>query len=329
MVVGGRGDRDPKQPCVQVYGADDSRTEDQELRVLMRSVPWNQEAAELVVAEREVHMLPGTVHAFEWLLVEQALHAVLLGNGLEGCHEELLMVGRDVAPFEHRRDLELPWRHLVVPGLGRDPEFEQFTFGVHHESEDPLGDGTEVVVVELLALGRLGAEQCAAGVDQVGTRQKEVSIHQEVLLLGPAEGHDVARVRVTEQPEHTLGVLAHRLLGAQKRGLVIEGLAGHRHENCWYAESIAVRVLQHICRTGHIPAGVPACLEGVAKSAVGEARRIGLTLDECLALELCECRTVARRLEEAVVLLRGQASQGIEDVSVMGRALLQCPILHR
>ena len=104
------------------------------------------------------------------------------------------MVGSDVGPLEHRSDLELAGGDLVVPGLGRDAEFEQLTLGVHHEAEDTLGDGAEVVVVELLAFGRLGAEQGAARVDQVRPRQEEVPVDQEVLLLGAAERHDVVEV---------------------------------------------------------------------------------------------------------------------------------------
>ena len=53
-------------------------------------------------------------------------------------------------------------------GLGRDAELEELALAVHHVGQHPLGDGAEVVVVELLALGGLGAEQRAAGVEQVG-----------------------------------------------------------------------------------------------------------------------------------------------------------------
>ena len=85
------------------------------------------------------------------------------GHPLQRRHQELLVVGGHVGPLEHRGQLELARGHLVVPGLGRDAELEQLALGVQHEGEDPLGDGAEVVVVELLALGRLGAEQRAAG----------------------------------------------------------------------------------------------------------------------------------------------------------------------
>ncbi len=194
VVVGGRGHRHPQQARELVHGADHRGAEHQELRVLVRRVAGHQQAAELRVAQREVDVLARSVDTGERLLVEQALHAVLLGDGLERRHQQLLMVGGDVGPLEHRRDLELAGRDLVVAGLGRDAELEQLTLGVHHEAQHPVGDGAEVVVVELLALGRLGAEQRAARVDQVGAREEEVPVDQEVLLLGTAERHDVVEV---------------------------------------------------------------------------------------------------------------------------------------
>ncbi len=153
----------------------------------MRGIARNQQGAQLVVAQREVDVLAGAVDAGEGLLVEQALHAVLLSDCLEDRHRQLLMVRSDVGPLEHRRQLELAGGHLVVPGLGGNTELEQLALGVHHEAEDALRDSTEVVVVELLAFGRLRAEQCATGVDQVRPREEEVPIDQEVLLLRTAE----------------------------------------------------------------------------------------------------------------------------------------------
>ncbi len=227
------------------------------------------------------------------------------------------------------RDLELAGRDLVVAGLGRDAELEELALGVHHEAEHPLGDRAEVVVVELLALGRLRAEERAPGVEQVGARQEEVAVDQEVLLLGSAVGHDVLGVGVAEEVEHPLGVDRHRLLRAQHRGLVVERLAGHRDEDRRDAQRVAVGVLQHVRRAHHVPAGVAARLEGVAQPTVGEARGVGLALDQGLAGERRERRAVADRVEEAVVLLRGQAGQRVEDVGVVGGALLQGPVLHR
>ena len=329
VVVGRRGDRRAQQTAVLVNRADDGGAEHQELGVVVRVVTRHQQAAELGVAQREVHVLAGAVDAVERLLVEEALHAVLAGDRLEGRHQQLLVVGGLIGALEHRRDLELPGRDLVVAGLGGDAELEELALGVHHEAEHALRDGAEVVVVELLALGGLGAEEGAAGVDQVGAGQVEVAVDQEVLLLGAAVGDDVLGVGVPEEPQHALGVHRHRLLRAQHRCLVVEGLTGHRDEDGRDAQGVAVRVLQDVRRAHHVPAGVAAGLEGVAQPAVRERGRVGLALDQGLARERRERRTVTDRVEEAVVLLRGQAGQRVEDVGVVGRTLLQRPVLHR
>ena len=71
-----------------------------------------------------------------------------------------------------------------MPGLGRDAELEQLALGVHHEAQHPLGHRAEVVVVELLALGRLGAEQRAPGVDQVRPGQEEVPVDRKYSCSG-------------------------------------------------------------------------------------------------------------------------------------------------
>ena len=58
------------------------------------------------------------------------------------------------------------------------------------------GIDAEVVVVELVALRRLGAEQGPAGGHQVGARVEVVLlVDQEVLLLGPDRGEDALRLR--------------------------------------------------------------------------------------------------------------------------------------
>ena len=66
------------------------------------------------------------------------------------------------------------------------------------------GIDAEVVVLELLALGRLGAEERAAGVQQVGPRVEEVLVDQEVLLLGAGVRDDHRGLLVAEQLQDAL-----------------------------------------------------------------------------------------------------------------------------
>ena len=215
------------------------------------------------------------------------------------------------------------WR--VLAGM---PELEQLPLGVEHERQDPLGDGPEVVVVELLALGWLGPEQGPARVEQVGALQEEAAIDQEVLLLGAGKRHHRVRLVVPEQLEDPRRLLGHGLLRAQQGRLVVEGLARHRHEHRRDAQRVAVGVLQDVRGAGDVPAGVAAGLEGGPQATAREARCVGLALGQRLARELGDRRSVAARLQEAVVLLRGEMGQGVEDVGVVGRPLLHRPVLH-
>ena len=70
------------RPPILVHGADDRGAEHQELRVLVRRVAGLEQVALLGVAERPVDVLARAVDAGERLLVQQALHAVLLGHPL-------------------------------------------------------------------------------------------------------------------------------------------------------------------------------------------------------------------------------------------------------
>ena len=52
-----------------------------------------------------------------------------------------------------------------------------------HAGKNTLGNRTKVVIVEFLTLGRGGAEERPARVDEVGTGIEKVAVDQKVLLL--------------------------------------------------------------------------------------------------------------------------------------------------
>jgi hypothetical protein len=87
------------------------------------------------------------------------MESVALGDLLEHLHREHVVVRRDGHLLEDRRELELARRDLVVARLDRDAELPEIVLEVHHEREHALADRTEVVVLELLALRRLRAEE--------------------------------------------------------------------------------------------------------------------------------------------------------------------------
>ena len=154
------------------------------LQVLVRRLARLEQVDARVGAHRPVVVLARAVDAGEGLLVQQADEPVAAGDVLHDLHRQLLVVGADVGVLEDRRDLVLGRRDLVVAGLDRDAELGELVLGLHHAGQHALGDRAEVVVVELLALGRLGAEQRAAGDHEVGALEVVLLVDQEVLLLG-------------------------------------------------------------------------------------------------------------------------------------------------
>ncbi len=191
--------------------------------------------------------------------------------------------------------LVLGWRDLVVAGLDRNAQFAHLQLGLEHEGQHPLGDRAEVVVVELVAFRRLGAEQGAPGGDQVGALEVVLLVDQEVLLLGADRGEDALALLVAEQPQRLDRRARERVHRAQQRDLRVERLAGPGGEGGRDAEQDAVRVLEQEGGGGRVPGGVAARLEGGADAAGREGGGVGLALDQLLAGEAGQRRCLRRR----------------------------------
>jgi hypothetical protein len=215
-----------------------------------------------------------------------------------------------------------------VARLDRHAEARELELAVHHVGEHALGDRPEVVVVELVPLRGLGAEERPARVDQVGALEVVLLVDQEVLLLGPDGREDARRGVVAEQPQRADRRARQRVHRPQQRDLRVERLTGPRRERRRDAEQRAVRVLQEERRARGVPGRVAACLEGRAHAAGRERGGIRLALDQLLARELGERDAVHRGGEERVVLLGREAGERLEDVGEVRGALLERPLLH-
>ena len=108
-----------------------------------------------------------------------------LGHPLERLHEEHLVVGGEVGVLEDRGDLVLARRHLVVAGLDRDAEAVQLALGVGHERQHARGDRAEVVVLELLALGRPAPKSVRSQVIRSGRWKKSSRSIRKYSCSGP------------------------------------------------------------------------------------------------------------------------------------------------
>ena len=193
VIVAGMGHDGPQQARVLMHGPDHGGAEDEELHVGVRRVARIQEVALAGTAQRPVDVLAGTVHAGEGLLVRAGRpcrtsrprgESVIMIN----CWWSVAML----AVSKTGRDFVLGRGHFVVAGLDRHAQLEQLALGLQHEGQHALGNRAEVVVFELLALGRLGAEERAAGRVQVGPREVEVAVDEEIFLLGTGGRGDQA-----------------------------------------------------------------------------------------------------------------------------------------
>jgi hypothetical protein len=308
-------------------GTDSSKTEDQELCVVMGAIPRIEQIPDLA-SERPVDVLARAVHPGEGLLVQQAGHAVFRGDPLELLHDDMLVIVPQIRALVDRRDLELAWRDFIVAGLDRDALFVELVLGFHHESQHPLGDRAEVVVFEFLTFRRLGPEERPPGIEEVGAGEEEISVDQEIFLLGTRRCADHAGVFVAENLEDTLGLYVERLHGTQQWCLVVERFAGPGNKRGRDTESVTVGVFVNVGRTGDIPGRVAARLKGRADAARGKTRRVRLGLDQCAAGELRDGAAGPVGIEEAVVFLCGQAGQREEDVREMGGSLFERPGHH-
>ena len=328
VVLADARDRRAQQGRVVVDGSDHRGAEEQEDQVLVRGGAGLEEVDPRVRAHGPVVVLARAVDAGERLLVQQADEPVAARDVLQHLHRQHLVVDADVRVLEDRRDLVLGRRDLVVAGLDRHAELGQLLLALEHVGQHALGDRAEVVVVELVALRRLGAEQRAARRHQVGALEVVLLVDQEVLLLG-ADGREDLLGALAEQRQGLDGRDRQRLHRAQQRDLRVQRLARPRRERRRDAEQGAVGVLEQERRRARVPRGVAARLEGRADAARRERGRVRLALDELLAGELGDRRAVTRGRVEGVVLLGRRARERLEPVRVVGRAALHRPLLHR
>ena len=170
-------------------------------------------------------MFAAAVDAAIGLFVEQDGKVMLAGNAFHQVHDQLVVVVGQVDVLEDRCQFELVGRHFVVTGLDGDAQFVAFDLQLLHEGCDTRRDGAEIVVFELLVLGRGVSHQRTARQTEVGAGIVKGQVDEEVFLF-PAEVGVYAVDVLVEQLADVGCCLVHGVQGFQQRGLVVQGLAG-------------------------------------------------------------------------------------------------------
>ena len=99
----------------------------------------------------------------------QADQTVLGGDLLHHLHGQQVVVDGHVGGVEDGSQLMLTGSNFVVLGLGGNAQLPQLFVQLLHKLGDLGTNDTEVVLFQLLTLGRGSTEQGAAGEDQVLT----------------------------------------------------------------------------------------------------------------------------------------------------------------
>ena len=167
VIVARKGDRAAQQLLIFVHALDERGEDQQEHGVLAGRLAGGEEVLARVGGKRPVDVLARAVHARKGLFVQQAHKAMTLGDLFHRLHDELVLVARGVGVDVDGSHLVLAGRDLVVLGLGEHAELPQLFVKLLHESADAGTERAEIMVVQLLALRRLGAEQRAAAQTQV------------------------------------------------------------------------------------------------------------------------------------------------------------------
>src|SRR5258706_13276416 len=103
-------------------------------------------------------------------------------------HKKQVMVNGKIYFFKHGSTLKLTRCNFVVASLERYAQFPRFRFKVIHESINAVGNGTEVVVLKLLAFCRRVAKYCSAGNHHIRACIKERNVNQKIFLFYTERG---------------------------------------------------------------------------------------------------------------------------------------------
>ena len=218
----------------------------------------------------------------------QADQTVLGGDLLHHLHGQQVVVDGHVGGIVDGGQLMLAGGYLVVLGLGGHAQLPQLLVQFLHERGHLGADHAEVVLLQLLTLGRGSAEQGAAGKDQILACLVVLLLDKEVLLLGADGGGDVINI-LSEQLQDADGLTGQCVHGAQQGSLFVQCLAGVADESGGDAQ----HVILHESVAGGIPCGVAAGLAGGTQAAGGEGGSIGLAAHQLLAGELHDGGAVA------------------------------------
>ena len=213
---------------------------------------------------------------------------------------------------------------LVMLGLAEDTEAPKLLVEILHEGGDTGTDRTEIVIIQLLTLGRLGTEEGPAGQAKILTLRVQALGQEEVFLLGTDTGDDLPGLIVAKKPQDTDSCSGHSHIGPQQRRLHIQRIAVIREEA---GRDIQATITNKSTGSG-VPGRIATSLKGSTQTAGGERTCVRLATDQLLTGELHDDSAVTGGSDEGIMFLSSDAGHGLEPMSKMGSTLFDRPLLH-
>ena len=149
--------------------------------------------------------------------MKQADHVVFLCDLLHYLHCKLVVVRSDIRGGEDGCQLVLRRRYLVVLRFRQDAKLPKFFVEVSHKRLDSWLDDAEVMIVKLLSLWRLSAEERSSCVYEVLTLIKVLLVNQEVFLFRSNCRSDPRNFLVSEKLQCSQSLFVENFHRLEKR----------------------------------------------------------------------------------------------------------------
>ncbi len=230
VIVARRGNRGTQQVGMFAYCLDGIDEEGEELQVGLWSLTGRQQVLARVGTHAPVVVLAGAVDEGKWLLVEQHTQFVAACNPIHQVHQQLIVIYGNVHLLEYGGTLKLCGCNLVVASTHRNTQLVRLNLEFLHETDYSLRNRAEVVVFQLLPLGRCMAEYGATGEYQVWTSEEQGFVYQEVFLL-PAQSREHLIYVAVKVSANSNGSFFQRMHGLEQRRFEVECLTGVAHED--------------------------------------------------------------------------------------------------
>ena len=115
-------------------------------------------------------------------------------------------------------------------GLGIDAQLPELFVQILHKCHNPRLDGTKVMVIHFLTLGRAGTEKGAPTKHQIFPCAVSLFVHKEIFLFRTDRGIGLGNILVAKEFDDAHRLAIERFFGTQERGLFIECLSAVRIE---------------------------------------------------------------------------------------------------